>query len=404
MDFKDSRAKGNKTPWPVAQARYCFIMLIFWCSVCLERVFGNLSRKMQMVLLSCKTMQKDLKPIISSCKGIHQHKFLLATSIHSLLKEDITAWIKRDGFTEPGRWNGVFVGSSNLHPAVFILQGGAAQRKMTNKVLKTHDSCCNKKGFQKSCCTTLTGFLWSCFRPWFPSISKKKKLLQFCWTDFFHWCWPHGVFTRSNASSFNPLLWVFLLLCESFHHDDTPRMLQVKTMLETMLGMNNAIENYLDINWYWYIYIYTYGASFQIYDYMSNRKRILERTPSLSFWKPLLSRRTVSMIQDTTCLCTWAPWWSSSEGYVDMATNIPSQHSSNKLKHTTPSTPRRYASHLDIFFYYPVGYCMTMILKSVSIGWDTQNLPQYTEFIWIHDFHQGLHCLLIHIPPGPSSL
>lgn len=233
---------------------------------------------------------------------------------------------------------------------------------------------------------------------------KKKKLLQFCWTDFFHWCWPHGVFTRSNASSFNPLLWVFLLLCESFHHDDTPRMLQVKTMLETMLGMNNAIENYLDINWYWNIYIYTYGASFQIYDYMSNRKRILERTPSLSFWKPLLSRRTVSMIQDTTCLCTWAPWWSSSEGYVDMATNIPSQHSSNKLKHTTPSTPRRYASHLDIFFYYPVGYCMTMILKSVSIGWDTQNLPQYTEFIWIHDFHQGLHCLLIHIPPGPSSL
>lgn len=179
MDFKDSRAKGNKTPWPVAQARSCFIMLIFWCSVCLERVFGNLSRKMQMVLLSCKTMQKDLKPIISSCKGIHQHKFLLATSIHSLLKEDITAWIKRDGFTEPGRWNGVFVGSSNLHPAVFILQGGAAQRKMTNKVLKTHDSCCNKKGFQKSCCTTLTGFLWSCFRPWFPSISKKKSCYNF---------------------------------------------------------------------------------------------------------------------------------------------------------------------------------------------------------------------------------
>ena len=123
---------------------------------------------------------------------------------------------------------------------------------------------------------------------------------------------------------------------------------------------------------------------------MSNRKRILERTPSLSLWKPLLSRRT------------WAPWWSSSEGYVDMATNIPTQHASNKLKHTTPSTPRRYASHLDIFFYYPVGYCMTMILKSVSIGWDTQNLPQYRY--WIHDFHQGLHCLLIHIPPGPSSL
>lgn len=87
-------------------------------------------------------------------------------------------------------------------------------------------------------------------------FKKKKKLLQFCWTDFFHWCWPHGVFTRSNASSFNPLLWVFLLLCESFHHDDTPRMLQVKTMLETMLGMNNAIENYLDINWYWNIYIH----------------------------------------------------------------------------------------------------------------------------------------------------
>ena len=64
-----------------------------------------------------------------------------------------------------------------------------------------------------------------------------------------------------------------------------------------------------------------------------------------------------------------------------MATEIPSQHASNKFKRTTPSTPRRYASHLDIFFYYPVGYCMTMILKSVSIGWDTQNLPQYTEFM-----------------------
>ena len=41
MDFKDPRAKGNKTPWPLAQARSCF-MLIFWCSVCLEPVFGNL--------------------------------------------------------------------------------------------------------------------------------------------------------------------------------------------------------------------------------------------------------------------------------------------------------------------------------------------------------------------------
>ena len=44
FDFKDPRAKGNKTPWPLAQARSCF-MLICWCSVCLEPVFGNLFRK-----------------------------------------------------------------------------------------------------------------------------------------------------------------------------------------------------------------------------------------------------------------------------------------------------------------------------------------------------------------------
>ena len=105
-------------------------------------------------------------------------------------------------------------------------------------------------------------------------------------------------------------------------------------------------------------------------------------TPSLSFWKPLLSRRTVSMIQDTTCLCTWAPWWSSSEGYVDMATNIPSQHSSNKLKHTTPSTPSKVCLASRHLLLLP---CRLLHdhdpLKSVSIGWDT---PKSTTIYWIH--------------------
>ena len=186
------RATKPRGLWLKQDLVLCWYFVVL--TVCLEPAFGNLFRNMQMVLLSCKTMLKDWKPIISSCKGIHQHKFLLATSIHFLLKEDVTEWINRDGFTEPGRWNGVFVGSSNLHPAVFVLQGGAAQRKMTNKVLKTQDSCCNKKGFPKKLLYNTHRFPFDHVSDHdFQAFQKKKKAVRILLDWFLSLVLTHGV-------------------------------------------------------------------------------------------------------------------------------------------------------------------------------------------------------------------